>query len=241
MRNIFQHRHIEGDEPPVNMTREEEQATLRAMLENPFGDLIATPGPATSRWSRTSYSASIYTQDSRFDDDVITLRAPTPALAQSSPYASTVVEDEVEKDDIMHKRLQIWVAVFVALSILGIILGVLIDHGFGGAASPSTTTHNTTASLSTSPNHFAGPHSTTDSGTTSTFSSASTSTTQQHSAAIPSTTSIPPTSSPASTVDVVQVATEVVRTTVGTLTTSALTSAATLASTSTQNPTASAQ
>lgn len=241
MPNIFRHSGAEREEPPVNMTREEEQAIVQAMIQNLLAtNPVTTPAPPAPRWSRTSYSISIYTEDSRFDEDTSTLRAPTPV--ECRPNASVSAGNTSEKDCMTPRRLWISVTVFLVLSIVAIIIVLQVHHTGGDSGPSSTPTHKSTASTAASTNqqHGAELHSITDSDPKPSASTTSTSTSQQPGAAGYSITKSGPTSSASSTVAVVQIATDIVRTTIGTLTTSAVTSAATSSRTSIQNTTFSA-
>ena len=242
--NIFRHSGAGRDERQVNMTREEEEAIVQANIRNMLATFSVTaPAPSAPRWSRTSYSISIYTQDSRFDEDASTLRPPSPPTPeQSPPNAPHAARNTSRKKCIMHGCLWISAVVFVFLGIIAIVIVQQTRHHGGDSGPSSTPTHKpvVSTSTSTSQQHATEIHSIADSDTTSSSSTASTSTTQKDGAGLSSTTNSDPTSSASSTVAVVQVATEVVRTTVGTLTTSALTSAATSSRTSIQSSTFSA-
>ena len=238
LHDFFRHNGTQRDGIPANMTPEEEEAIIQANLRALFQTMapanpVATPAPPVSRWSRTSYSVSIYTEDSRFDEDASTLRAPTPV--QSVPIASISVtaEDSSKKSCMTPRRLIISTLVFLVLSVLAIVI-VLQIHNAGDNMA-ATSSHNTTASIATNQHHSAEHRSLTNSGRTSSPSTTSTSTSQQHNAVLPSITNSDSTSTASSTAAVVLVATEVVKTTVGTLTTSALTTIATSSSKSMQN------
>ena len=240
--NIFRHSGAGRDERQVNMTREEEEAIVQANIRNMLATFAVTaPAPSASRWSRTSYSISIYTQDSRFDEDASTLRPPSPPTpVQNPPNAPLAAANTSRKKCIRHSSFWISALVFLFLTVIALVIVQQTRHHGGDSGPSSTPTHkpvvSTSTSTSTSQQHAAEIHSITDSDPTST----STSTTQQLGDGLYSTTNSDPTSSASSTVAVVQVATEVVRTTVGTLTTSALTSAATSSRTSIQSSTFSA-
>lgn len=229
------------------MTREEEQAiiqaniaNLQATLQSPFAEPVTTPAPIASRWSRTAYSVSIYTEDSRFDEDASTLRAPTPAPAPDPPNASITITEDDKKNARAHKIMAIVGSIFLLLSALAVLI-YLVTHGKGANSKPSSAPpHDTTASTSTSQTHAAVLQPTTNSDLTSSSPTTSESSSQQHGVALSSITSSHDTHSASSTIAVIHVSTEVVRTTVGTLTTSALTNAGTSSGTIIRNTTFSA-
>ena len=239
--NIFRHSGTGRDERQVNMSREEEEAIVQANIRNMLATFAVTaPAPSASRWSQTSYSISIYTQDSRFDEDASTLRPPTPV--QNPPNAPLAAANTSKKKFITHSCFWISALGFLFLSIIALVIVQQVHHHGGDSGPSSTPTHKPviSTSTSTSQQHASETHSMTDSAPTSSSSTASASTTQQLGDGLYSTNNSDPTSSASSTVAVVHVATEVVRTTVGTLTTSALTSAATSSRTSIQSSTFSA-